>query len=183
MLHRLLLPASVILAGCGTLPNAPLLSLDDPQCSDDGGGIPISLGNWDRGGGVALATLPFAAAIAPPISADGSSVFQIPSTIPFKIRVIGCAPGADVNGLAPTFGLERVGEEASSTPVTLLESSSAVDEGNTLRSAGNGQYLFNFSTKRSGFEAGSGLTAGLYRLRISAGGQFADIVVEFRLRK
>lgn len=180
MLHRYLLPVSVVLAGCGTLPSSPLLSTQDPECTDDGGGIPLSLGNWDRGG-VAFATLPFAAAIAPPIQADGSSVFKIASTIPFKIRVIGCVPDAEVNGLSPTFSLERVGEDASTTPVTQLESSSAVDQGNTLRSAGEGQYLFNFSTKRSGFDGG-GLTPGLYRLTVSAGGSFADVVVQFHLR-
>jgi hypothetical protein len=179
--RRLLISASFLLAGCGALPSAPLLSTTDPQCSDDGG-IPLSLGNWEAGG-IALASLPFAAAIAPPIQADGSSVFQIPSTIPFKIRVIACTPDGNPNGLTPTFTLERVGDDgASSTPVTILESSSAVDEGNTLRSAGEGQYLFNFSTKRSGFGS-SGLIAGLYRLRIGAGGAFDDVVVEFRLRK
>lgn len=181
MLHRFLLPASVILAGCGTLPSAPLLSTEDPQCTDDGGGLPISFNNWDKGG-VAFATLPFGAAIAPPIQADGSSVFKITSTIPFKIRVIGCVPGADVNSLTPTFSLEKVSEDAgSNTPVTVVESSSAVDQGNTLRNAGEGQYLFNFSTKLSGFDGG-GLTAGLYRLKVSAGGTFADVVVQFRLR-
>ena len=181
MLHRLMLPVSVILAGCGTLPSAPLLSTEDPQCTDDGGGLPISLNNWDKGG-VAFATLPFGAAIAPPIQADGSSVFHITSTIPIKIRVIGCVAGADVNSLTPTFALVRVGEDASTTPVTQLESSSAADQGNTLRNAGEGQYLFNFSTKLSGFGGGNGLTAGLYQLRISAGGTFADVVVQFHLR-
>ena len=181
MLHRLMLPVSVILAGCGTLPSAPLLSTEDPQCTDDGGGLPISLGNWDRGG-VALATLPFGAAIAPPIQADGSSVFKIASTIPFKIRVIGCVPDADVNSLSPTFVLERIGDDGGgNTAVTVVESSSAVDQGNTLRRAGDGQYLFNFSTKLSGFNGG-GLTAGLYRLRVSAGGTFAEVVVQFHLR-
>jgi hypothetical protein len=95
--------------------------------------------------------------------------------------VIGCVAGADVNSLTPTFALVRVGEDASTTPVTQLESSSAADQGNTLRSAGEGQYLFNFSTKRSGFDGGS-LTPGLYRLTVSAGGSFADVVVQFRLR-
>jgi hypothetical protein len=174
-----------MLAACGTLPDAPVFSTQDPECTDDGGGgDPISFANWDRGG-VAFATLPFAAAIAPPIQGDGSSVFHLTSTIPIKIRVIGCVPDADVNSLSPTFALVRVGEDASTTPVTSLESSSAVDEGNTLRNAGNGQYgqyLFNFSTKRSGFDAGNGLTPGLYRLTVSAGGTFADVVVQFRLR-
>jgi len=179
---RFLLPASLILAGCDTLPIAPLLSTEDPVC-DDGGGIPLSKANLDHGV-IALASLPFAAAIAPPIQADGSSVFQIASTIPFKIRVIACTPDGDPNSLTPTFSLVRVGSDGSSDdPITQLESSSAADEGNTLRSAGEGQYLFNFSTKKSGFSSSSGLTSGLYRLTISAGGNFADVVVEFRLRK
>jgi hypothetical protein len=182
MLKRWLLAGAFGLAGCTTLPSAPLLSTTDPVCPDDGGGVPLALGNWNHGG-IALASFPFAAAIAPPIQADGSSVFQIPSTIPFKIRVIACTPDGDPNSLAPTFQLDRVGEDGgSSTPVTVLESSSAADDGHTLRSAGEGQYLFNFSTKKSGFGSG-GLTAGLYRLRISAAGAFDDVVVEFRLRK
>lgn len=182
MLKRLFLVSAFGLAGCEALPSAPLLSTTDPVCSGDDGGVPVSLGNWSRGG-IALVSFPFAAAIAPPIQPDGSSVFQIPSTIPFKIRVIACTPDGDPNGLAPTFSLERVGDDGgTSTPVTLLESSSAADDGNTLRSAGEGQYLFNFSTKKSGFASG-GLTAGRYRLRISASGAFDDVVVEFRLRK
>ncbi len=178
MLNRILAGGSLVLVGCGTFPSAPALSttLECPE-----GGIEFSVGRL--GNPVAFVSHPYVAEIAPPIQADGSSVFQIPSTIPFKIRVLACTPDGDANGLTPTFSLERVSDDASSTtPVTQLESSSAVDEGNVLRSAGDGQYLFNFSTKKSGFDSG-GLTAGLYRLTVSAGGAFEDVVVEFRLRK
>lgn len=180
MSSRLIFCSSILLLGCGAVPSAPVFSTSG-ECADDGGGTPFSIGRL--GNPVAFVTYPYAAAIAPPIQPDGSSVFQIPSTIPFKIRVQACTPDGDPNGLSPSFSLERLGEDASSsTPVTVLESSSAADEGNTLRSAGLGQYLFNFSTKKSGFDSG-GLTAGRYRLRISAGGAFADVVVEFQLRK
>jgi hypothetical protein len=66
--------------------------------------------------------------------------------------------------------------------VNEVESSSAADEGTQMRSAGDGQYIFNLSTKRSQFAAGQDLTPGVYRLTIS-NTDFEDVVVLFTLRR
>jgi hypothetical protein len=120
--------------------------------------------------------------ILDPVNADGSSVFQISRTIPLKIRITGCAsPYAAFDGATPLVSLTAVGDDGS-TPVNEVVSSSAADDGNTMRLAGDGQYIFNLSTKRSQFNNGLDLTPGRYQLTISGSG-FADISVGFSLRK
>jgi hypothetical protein len=54
-----------------------------------------------------------------------------------------------------------------------------------MRSAGDGQYIFNLSTKRSQFNTGQDLRAGIYQLTISASSpsEFADVVVQFSIRQ
>ena len=118
--------------------------------------------------------------ILQPIHADNSSSFQFGRTIPVKIRVTDCATGAAINTLAPTISLVLL--DQGGVPVNDVESSSAADSGNTMRSAGDGQYIFNLSTKLSQFNGGQDLTAGLYQLTISGGGQFTDVVVKFSIR-
>ncbi|HEV8149900.1 MAG TPA: hypothetical protein VGP61_06905, partial [Gemmatimonadales bacterium] len=61
----------------------------------------------------------------------------------------------------------------------------AADDGTTMRSAGDGQYIFNLSTKRSQFNTGQDLRAGIYQLTISASSpsEFADVVVQFSIRQ
>ncbi len=118
--------------------------------------------------------------IRPPINADNSSSFQLGRTIPVKIRFADCVSGDGVNTLTPAIALELLGAGGGS--VNELESSSAADTGNTMRSAGDGQYLFNLSTKRSQFNAGEDLVPGVYQLTISSPGAFADVVVEFSIR-
>lgn len=118
--------------------------------------------------------------ILQPINTDNSSTFQLGRTIPVKIRVSDCVTGEAVNTLAPQISLVNAG--TGGTAVNEIISSSAADEGTTMRSAGDGQYIFNLSTKRSQFNAGEDLTAGVYELTISGGGQFADVVVQFALR-
>jgi len=51
-----------------------------------------------------------------------------------------------------------------------------------MRSAGDGQYIFNLSTKRSQFNAGQDLTPGVYQLTISSPGTFANVLVQFSIR-
>lgn len=115
-----------------------------------------------------------------PINADGSSNFKLGRTIPVKIRVIDCH-GTAVDGLAPVVSLAKLG--ASSGNVNEVASSSSADDGNTMRSTGDGNYQFNLSTKRSQFNAGQDLTAGRYRLTISETTFTADVVAEFDLRQ
>lgn len=117
--------------------------------------------------------------ILPPINADGSSSFQLGRTLPVKIRFTDCATGAGVNTLTPVIALALVGP--GDAPVNAIESSSAADVGTTMRSAGDGQYIFNLSTKLSQFNAGQDLIPGMYQLTISSPGAL-DVTVRFSIR-
>jgi hypothetical protein len=126
-------------------------------------------------------SLPYlAGGILEPINADGSSSFQLGRTIPVKIRITDCVTGDGVNTLSPNVSLALI--DLGGGPVNELISSSAADDGTTMRSAGTGQYIFNLSTKRSQFNAGQDLHPGLYQLTISSPGEFADVVVQFAIR-
>ena len=116
-----------------------------------------------------------------PINADNTSSFQLGRTIPVKIRITDCVSGGGVNTLAPQISLALV--DLGGGPVNELVSSSAADDGTTMRSAGDGQYIFNLSTKRSQFNAGQDLRAGVYQLTISSPGEFEDVVVQFAIRQ
>jgi hypothetical protein len=117
--------------------------------------------------------------ILEPINADGSSSYQLGRTLPVKIRITDCVSGAAVNDVEPQVALALV--DLGGGPVNELESSSAADEGTTLRPAGNGQYIFNLSTKRSQFNAGDDLRPGVYQLTVSLSGM-QDVVVQFAIR-
>ncbi len=131
------------------------------------------------GGGCALPYV--TGGILEPINADNSSSFQLGRTLPVKIRIADCVSGDGVNTLAPVVSLALV--DLGGGPVNELVSSSAADDGTTMRSAGNGQYIFNLSTKRSQFNAGQDLRSGVYELRISSPGEFEDVVVQFAIRQ
>ncbi|MDP1858750.1 MAG: hypothetical protein Q8K82_08765 [Gemmatimonadaceae bacterium] len=118
--------------------------------------------------------------ILAPTNADNSSVFELGRTVPLKIRVTDCVTQAAVDGATPVVTLSSLGEDGTLSPVNEVISSSAADEGTTMRPAGNGQYIFNLSTKRSQFYAGRDLAPGRYEVRISE--QFEDVVVQFTLR-
>lgn len=123
---------------------------------------------------------PSVAAIRPPLDQNGPNVENLGRTIPVKIRVTDCVSGDEVNGLAPTLSLSRLDPDPAQ--VEVIMSSSAADEGTTLRQAGNGQYLFNLSTKLTRIDADHELTPGVYELRVKSPGQFEDVVVQFVLR-
>jgi hypothetical protein len=118
--------------------------------------------------------------IQQPINADGSSKFKINSTIPVKIRVL--CNGVPANNLTIYVTLQKVG--AGGGDVNEVVSTSAADTGNIMRSTGDGNYMFNLSTKRSQFAAGSDLTAGTYLLTLASNSNaFANVSVTFNLRK
>ncbi len=117
--------------------------------------------------------------IQPPINADSSSSFQLGRTVPVKITFTDCTTGAPVDALTPTISLLFLGTD--SLDVNEVVSSSAADSGNVMRPAGNGQYIFNLSTKRSQFNAGQDLIPGTYELTIW-GSSFADVLVKFAIR-
>lgn len=157
----------------------PCLLLLAPGCVSDSTLEPQALPpSLLFGGGGCL--LPFVTSgILEPINADNSSNFQLGRTIPVKIRISDCVSGGGVNTLTPTISLALV--DVGGGPVNELVSSSAADDGTTMRSAGDGQYIFNLSTKRSQFNAGQDLRPGTYELTISSPEDFADVVVQFAI--
>ena len=173
VIHRsLLVPALAVLGACGVLPGGPEFSVTNEACE----GPPVLFS--------ATFTVTYAAeaTIAPPIQADGSSEFELGSTIPVKIRVLDCE-GERANSLAPSLSmalLDGSGEVAAE--VTVIRSSREVDQGSTLSNDGNGQYLYTLSTALSGFTVPGDLTPGRYRVTISSPDDFADVTVEFTLR-
>ncbi|MFN2613381.1 MAG: fibro-slime domain-containing protein, partial [Actinomycetota bacterium] len=139
--------------------------------SDDDGGSSLATAGTTS----SVSFLYASSGILQPINADGSSRFKRGSTIPVKIRVTDCN-GTGVGSIAPHIALTQLG--SGSGDVNEVASSSSADSGTTMRYATDGQYIFNLSTKLSQFNAGQDLTAGRYRLRITAP-QIAPIVVDF----
>jgi hypothetical protein len=112
--------------------------------------------------------------LLPPLG-SGRTSFKVGSTIPLKLRVTDC-DGAAVAGLPLTVHLGWLdGAEGTAA------SSSAIDAGTTMRfSSGDGQYLYDLSTKRSGIQ-GHALAAGTYHVWITGPGLPAvDATVELR---
>ncbi|MGQ0702060.1 MAG: hypothetical protein ACT4PM_02880 [Gemmatimonadales bacterium] len=182
MNRRWLLSSILVVAGCDGLPQSPDFVADSEGCEAPPT-LVFSIGRGNGGNGdIGTTSLAFEATIAPPIEADGSSVFELNSTIPVKIRVRDCE-GARANDLAPVLAMAQIDENGKVVAdVQVIRSSSEVDQGATLRNEGSGQYLYNLSTKLSGFVAEGDLTPGRYRLTISGGGDFADVVVELTLK-
>lgn len=158
-----LLTPIALVAACG--PESPSVTAPDR----------LSLSTGGDGCAFAYVT----SGILQPINADNSSVFNLGRTIPVKIRVTDCVTGAAANNLAPQVALGYTGSGGGA--VNELVSSSAADEGTTMRNAGDGQYIYNLSTKNSQFNAGQDLVVGSYQLTISSP-DFADVVVSFMLR-
>ncbi|MEO6447560.1 MAG: PxKF domain-containing protein [Gemmatimonadaceae bacterium] len=167
--QTLLLPTLALAAACSLDTTSPA-SPNDLRSGD----ATLAMGG---GGCFYVATT---SGILQPINADHSSVFKLGRTIPVKIRVVDCATQEELNTLQPQVSLASVDAEGGAM-VNALESSSAADDGTTMRSAGNGQYIFNLSTKNSQFGAGSDLVAGTYELTISSW-EFEPVVVRFALR-
>ncbi len=164
LLSRLVPCLAVVVVACAT----------DSPVAPRAGSPPFLIG----GGGCSPPSV--TSGILQPINADNSSSFQLGRTLPLKIRVTDCVTGAGVNTLAPAISLELV--DLGGVPVNEILSSSAADAGTTMRSAGDGQYIFNLSTKLSQFNAGQDLRPGVYQLTIASPGDFLDVVVRFSIR-
>lgn len=159
----------------------PCVLLLAPACLADSALEPPTIPSPLIGGPGACSPPYLTSGILEPIRADGSSAFQLGRTVPVKIRIFDCVTGEGVNTLAPQIGLALVDLDNGGELVDLV-SSSAADNGTTMRSAGNGQYIFNLSTKRSQFAAGGDLRSGLYELTISSPADFEAVVVRFTIR-
>ena len=158
----------------------PLAALAIAACSADTTMAPVRTLKPSFAAGTGCTFPVLTGGILQPINADGSSNFQLTRTIPVKIRATDCASGGAVNTLAPMITLTMI--DVGGGAVNEVVSSSAADDGVTMRSAGDGQYIFNLSTKRSQFNAGQDLVAGRYELRISEP-SFAEVVVQFSIRQ
>jgi hypothetical protein len=104
------------------------------------------------------------AGVLAPINADGSSSFRLGRVIPVKTRVTDCS-GAPVGGLTLAIGLTRISSPGGA--VNEVTSASSADTGATMRSLGDGRYLYNLSTKLSQLNAGEDLQPGRYELTIT----------------
>lgn len=129
----------------------------------------------DRAGNVSQASVLYTVyattGIAPPVDANGASVFKAGSTVPLKFR-LAAANGVPVTGLSPK-GYVAMLTNGVPGPWRAAVSTSAADKGNTFRETGSGTYLFDLSTK--------GLAPGVWRVRIDIGAG-AQLFAQFRLK-
>ncbi len=94
----------------------------------------------------------------PPISPDGSSVFQLGRTVPVKLRLADIA-GAAVPDVVARLFLTKISDGVLGTEESPT-STSDPDAGNVFRYDGSsGQYAFNLGTRQ--------LSSGTWRLRIA----------------
>jgi DNA/RNA endonuclease G (NUC1) len=96
--------------------------------------------------------------LLPPINADGSSVYKLGRTIPVKFSLTGASAG--INTAVVRLTLAKISDGVTGTAIE-VESTSAATTGNLFRSSGDGQYIFNLSTK--------GLMPGTYQLGVDMG--------------
>ena len=95
--------------------------------------------------------------IQQPVNADGSSIFKLGSTVPVKFRLTD-GGSASVFGAVATIDVAKIDGIVDGTFVEAV-STAAATTGNLFREAGDGQYIFNLSTKS--------LTKGDWRLKIT----------------
>jgi hypothetical protein len=121
--------------------------------------------------------------ILPPFNAAGTSNFKLGSTTPVKIKVLDC-DGVSVSNLSPDVSLKKYDPNPDGD-VNEVVSSSAADTGNQMRYDASGQqYIFNLSTKLSGFGIGAPLTPspGTYEVKASDA-SFGSTSQKFDLKK
>jgi PKD domain len=121
--------------------------------------------------------------ILPPFNANGTSNFKLGSTTPVKIKVLDC-DGVSVSNLSPDVSLKKYDPNPDGD-VNEVVSSSAADTGNQMRYDPSGQqYIFNLSTKLSGFGIGVPLTPspGTYEVKASDA-SFGSASQKFDLKK
>jgi hypothetical protein len=121
--------------------------------------------------------------ILPPFNANGTSNFKLGSTTPVKIKVLDC-DGVSVSDLSPDVSLKKYDPNPDGD-VNEVVSSSAADTGNQMRYDPSGQqYIFNLSTKLSGFGIGSPLTPSPGSYEVTAkDASFGSASQKFDLRK
>ena len=95
--------------------------------------------------------------IQQPVNSDGSSIFKLGSTVPVKFRLTNAATGP-VSGAIATIDVAKIDGDVDGTFVEAV-STAAATTGNLFREAGDGQYIFNLSTKS--------LTKGDWRVKIT----------------
>ena len=92
-----------------------------------------------------------------PINPDGSSIFKLGSTVPVKFQLTD-AEAAAIGGAAAHLTIAKVSNNVEGSFVEAVSTSNATT-GSLFRDAGDGQYIFNLSTK--------GLSTGTWSLKIS----------------
>jgi hypothetical protein len=92
-----------------------------------------------------------------PVNPDGSSIFKLGSTIPVKFKLTDAAL-ASVDSAVGHLTLAKVSNSVDGSFVEAVSTSNATT-GTLFRLAGDGQYMFNLSTK--------GLSTGTWSLKVS----------------
>ncbi len=104
-----------------------------------------------------------------PVNLDGSSIFKFGSTIPLKFQLTGASASQVIT--AKVY-LAKVSNNVIGSDVEAI-STSAADSGNTFRSSGGGQYIFNLSTKP--------LSIGTWQIRIDLGdGELHTVLISLK---
>jgi hypothetical protein len=92
-----------------------------------------------------------------PVNPDGSSIFKLGSTVPVKFQLTD-AQAESVSGAVANLTLAKISNNLEGSFVEAISTSNATT-GSLFRDSGNGQYIFNLSTK--------GLSAGTWSLKIT----------------
>lgn len=95
--------------------------------------------------------------IQQPVNPDGSSIFKLGSTVPVKFRLTD-AGASSVLGAVATIDVAKIDNSVDGTFLEAV-STAAATTGNLFRESGDGQYIFNLSTKN--------LSTGDWRLKIT----------------
>jgi hypothetical protein len=131
--------------------------------------VPITVeSDWSAAGTVVVDKFDFA--VGQPINADGSSIFKLNRTIPVKITLTD-ANGDPVVGEELRLSLAKLTDEIEGDVLEDGFTTGSANTGNVFRDQGNGEYIYNLSTKnlstgtwniRATTEDGS-----IFRVRIS----------------
>jgi lysophospholipase L1-like esterase len=108
--------------------------------------------------------------IRQPVNADGSSIFKLGSTVPFKFGLANAA-GTTVTEATATITVAKIANNVVGTETEAV-STAAATSGNAFR-VSDGEYVFNLATR--------GLTAGTYRVTTTlTGGQQHTVDISLR---
>ena len=122
-----------------------------------------------------LAVAPTVEGFLQPVNMPPSamSIFRGRSTVPLKFRLAETSTGESITDATATVWIQKVSNGVPGDVNEVVESTQP-DGGNAFRYAGNGQYIFNLSTRN--------LTAGVYRIHADILGGLIDLWVDVAVK-